>query len=194
MVLLFDGEDASSTRDYRTAVVLITIVMSAAIAALPQRVWRALTDPSECIAWDENRLSALDAMDRYPEPGEWVRWHYRMGSVPIVMKEQPIEVVPGRKLHSKVTLGSLHFDQTFTLNVEHDPAMAGGSAFEGDATDIGGSAMAGGSAKTLLGMKVVASNSAPVLGAVIDRFEVRRLTSDRVDATLRSITKWCESD
>ena len=99
-----------------------------------------------------------------------------MGSVPIVMREQPIEVVAGRKLHSKVTLGSLHFDQTFTLNLEHDPANVG------DGT------------KTLLGMKVVASNSAPVLGAVIDRFEVRRLTVDRVDATLRAITKWCESD
>jgi hypothetical protein len=150
--------------------------MSAAIAAEPQRVWRSLTDSSECIAWDENRLSALDPTEQYPAPGETVRWHYRMGSVPIVMKEQPLEVVVGRKLHSKVTLGSLHFDQTFTLNLEHDPDREA----EG--------------AKTLLGMKVVASNSAPVLGAVIDRFEVRRLTVDRVDATLRAITKWCESD
>lgn len=150
--------------------------MSAAIAAEPQRVWRALTDSSECIAWDENRLTALDATDRYPAPGETIRWHYRMGSVPIIMREQPIEVVVGRKLHSKVTLGSLHFDQTFTLNLEHDPDS------EADG------------AKTLLGMKVVASNSAPILGAVIDRFEVRRLTVDRVDASLRAITKWCESD
>ncbi|MBW2292108.1 MAG: SRPBCC family protein [Deltaproteobacteria bacterium] len=154
---------------------MITIVMSAAIAAEPQRVWRALTDPSECIAWDEKRLSVLDSTDAYPDPGETVRWHYRMGSVPIVMREQPIEVVAGRKLHSKVTLGSLHFDQIFTLNLEHDPASPDDTA------------------KTLLGMKVVASNSAPVLGAVIDRFEVRRLTIDRVDATLRAITKWCES-
>ena len=171
--MLFNAEDASSKCDYRTTVSLITIVMSAAIAAEPQRVWRALTDPSECIAWDENRLSALDSTDAagdgYPEPGEAVRWHYRLGSVPIVMREQPIEVVVGRKLHSKVTLGSLHFDQTFTLNLEHDPA-----------TDTDG-------VKTLLGMKAVASNSAPVLGAVIDRFEVRRITVDRVDATLRGV-------
>ena len=148
--------------------------MSAAIAAEPQRVWRALTDPSECISWDENRISALDATKSYPVPEETFRWHYRMGSVPIVMREQPLEVVTGRKLHSKVTLGSLHFDQTFTLNIEQDP----------DSENEG--------AKTLLGMKVVASNSAPILGAMIDRFEVRRLTVDRVDATLRAITKWCE--
>jgi len=151
--------------------------MSAAIAALPQRVWRALTDPSECIAWDENRLTVLDSgPGGYPEPGQTMRWHYRLGSVPIVMREEPIEVVPGRKLHSKVTLGSLHFDQTFTLNLEHDPAN------EADGV------------KTLLGMKVVASNSAPVLGAVVDRCEIRRITVDRVDATLRAITKWCENN
>jgi carbon monoxide dehydrogenase subunit G len=155
---------------------LITIVMSSAISAPPQRVWRALTDPAECIAWDENRLSALDSMDAYPKPGETMRWRYRMGSIPIVMKERPIEVLIGRKFHSKVSLGTIRFDQTFTLALEHDPA-------EGE-----------GGAKTLLGMKVVASNSAPVLGAVVDRFEVRRITVDRVDATLRAITKWCENN
>lgn len=154
---------------------MITIVMSSAISAEPRRVWRALTDPTECIAWDEHRLAALDPTDGYPKPGETIRWRYQMGSIPIVMKEQPIEVVPGRKLRSKVTLGTIRFDQTFTLALEQDPAEA----------ECG--------AKTLLGMKVVASNSAPVVGSVIDRFEVRRITVDRVDATLRAITKWCES-
>lgn len=149
--------------------------MSSAVAADPQRVWSALTVPSECLAWDENLLSALDPMDTYPAPGRTYRWRYRMGSVPIIMKDQPVEVVPGRKLHSKVTLGSLQFDQTFTLALEHD---------EPSDTDSG---------KTLLGMKVIASNSAAVLGTTIDRFEIRRITVDRVDATLRAITKWCEN-
>jgi uncharacterized protein YndB with AHSA1/START domain len=154
---------------------LITIVMSSVIAADAQRVWRALTDPSECIGWDENRLSKIDPSDGYPKAGETVRWRYRLGSVPIVMRDQPIEVIPGRKLHSEVALGSLRFKQTFTLALEQDPANQGGGT------------------KTLLGMRVVAANSAPVLGAVVDRFEVRRITIDRVDRTLRAITKWCES-
>jgi len=157
---------------------LITIVMSSAISAEPERVWHALTDPAECIAWDEPRLSALDPTDAYPKTGETIRWRYQMGSIPIVMKEEPIEVVPGRKLRLKVALGTIRFDQTFTLALEQDPAEA--------ERECG--------AKTLLGMKVVASNSAPVLGTVIDRFEIRRITVDRVDATLRAITKWCESD
>lgn len=148
--------------------------MSSAIAASPQRIWSALTNPDELTAWDENLLSAIDSVDAYPKPGEVVRWRYRMGSVPIVMRDKPIEVVPGRKLQSKITLGSLELEQTYTLAVEQDPEAK---------ADV---------VKTVLGMKVIASNSAPVLGAVIDRFEVRRMASDRVDATLRAITKWCE--
>lgn len=149
--------------------------MSSAISATPKRVWRALTDPTECVAWDERRLSAIDSTATYPTPGETMRWRYKMGSVPIVMKEQPIEVIPGRKFQLKVAIGTIRFDQTFTLALEQDPADS----------EFG--------AKTMLGMKVVASNSAPVLGAVVDRFEVRRIAVDRVDATLRAITKWCEN-
>jgi hypothetical protein len=150
--------------------------MSSVIDAHPERVWRALTDASECIAWDEKLLSALDPIDAYPKAGETVRWHYKMGSVPIIMRDETIEVLPGRKLHSAVSLGTLHFDQTYTLAIEHDPVQKSDAA------------------KTILGMKIIASNSAPVLGAVVDRFEVRRMTVDRVDSTLRAITKWCEID
>ncbi len=166
-------------RAYRTTVSLITIVMSSAIAVHPRRVWRALTDTSECIAWDENRLSALDATDVYPVVGETMRWRYRLGSVPIVMRDQPIDVVPGIKIQSKVTLGSLRFNQTFSLALEHASTDTSSDENEG--------------VKTLLGMKVIASNSTPVLGAVIDRFEVRRITIDHVDGTLRAITQWCEN-
>ncbi|MDP6980780.1 MAG: SRPBCC domain-containing protein [Myxococcota bacterium] len=172
-VLRFEVEDASSLHHARTTGPLITIVMSSAVAAPPQRLWRALTVPEELLAWDEHRLSAVDPTDAYPKEGETVRWRYRLGSVPIVMRDKPLDVVPGRKLRSKVALGSLVFDQTFTLAVEQN---------QGD--DV----------TTLLGMKVAASNSAAVMGTVIDRFEVRRMTADHVDSTLRAITKHCEGD
>ena len=147
--------------------------MSSAIAAAPQRVWRAITDPEAILAWDEHRLSAVDSTDGYPKANELVRWRYQLGSVPIVMRDRPLDIAPGRKLHSKVTIGPIVYDQTFTLAVE---------AHEGDET------------MTILGMKLIASNSAAVIGAVIDRFEVRRMTTDRVDTTLRAITKYCEGD
>ncbi len=52
---------------------LITIAMSPAVTAAPKRVLRALTVPSECLAWDK---------------------HIR---------------------YARLNLGSLHFDQTYTL-------------------------------------------------------------------------------
>ena len=150
--------------------------MSSAIAAAPRRVWRALTTSSECLSWHENLLSAIDATDTFPTVGETVRWRYRLGSVPIVMRVEPIEVERKRRLRSKVNLGPLKFDQTFTLAVERDPDADWSSA------------------KTVLGMKMIASNSAPLLGSILDRFEIRRITAYQMDVTLRAITKWCEDD
>lgn len=150
--------------------------MSATIAAHPRRVWRALTSPDECITWDEQCLGLVPTDRCYPEVGQLTRWRYKLGNVPLIMQERPIEVSPPRKLHSSVNLGSLRFDQTYTLALEHAPSI------EGDPP------------KTILGMRIVASNAVPFLGGVVDRFEVRRIAVDRVDANLRAITKWCENN
>jgi uncharacterized protein YndB with AHSA1/START domain len=155
---------------------LITIAMSATIAADPRRVWRALTSPEECVTWDDRCLGFVRTDVCYPEIGELTRWRYKLGNVPVVMQERPVEVAPPRKLQSNIHLGSLRFEQTYTLALEHNPS---------DAADA---------PKTRLGMRIVASNAVPVLGAVVDRFEVRRLTIDRVDSNLRAVTKWCENN
>jgi hypothetical protein len=31
-----------------------------------------------------------------------------------------------------------------------------------------------------------------VIGSIVDRFEVRRLATERIDTNLRSISQWCE--
>jgi len=40
-------------------------------------------------------------------------------------------------------------------------------------------------------MRVVASNSIPIVGGEIDRFDVREMATNHVDLTLRSVQKWC---
>ena len=52
----------------------------------------------------------------------------------------------------------------------------------------------GSQARTRLAMKIVASNSAHVVGAVVDRFEMRYIAVERIDATLRGVQKWCENN
>jgi uncharacterized protein YndB with AHSA1/START domain len=150
---------------------LITIAMATVIGADHLRVWRALTDPTELMTWDERILAPVDPPDRYPFKGQHVRWRYRLGSVQLVMHDRPLEVSAPERLRSVIRLGSMSYEQTFTLKSED-----------------------GAPHRTRLGMRVVASNSIPVVGDVVDRFAVRRMAAEHIDETLRSIQSFCEND
>jgi len=149
---------------------VITISMSTVISAEPSRVWRALTTPDELVAWDERILAPVRPLTGYPKQGEDVQWRYRIGHVQLVMHDRPLEVLSPDRLKRTIRVGTLRYEQTFTLMRERiDPPL------------------------TRLSMKSVASNSVPVLGGdVVDRFEVRRMTTEHVDETLRSVREWCE--
>ena len=69
-----------------------------------------------------------------------------------------------------MSLGLFRFDETFQLTSE-----------PGDGQ------------RTRLALKLVASNSVPVVGGALDRFAVRRLAAEFVDAKLRAVQKWCEA-
>jgi uncharacterized protein YndB with AHSA1/START domain len=149
---------------------VITTAMSTVIGAERARVWRALTEPAEVLRWDERVIALEDPATEYPRVGRSVRWRYRLGSIPVVLHEQPLEVVPDSKLRSTVALGLFRFDETFQLSSE-----------PGDAE------------RTRLMLKLVASNSVPVVGGALDRFAVRRIANDFIDAKLRAVQKWCEA-
>jgi uncharacterized protein YndB with AHSA1/START domain len=142
--------------------------MSVVIDASRERVWRALTEPSELVAWDERILAPIDTPGGYPFAGQHVRWRYRLGSVQVVLHERPTEIARLERLTSSLNVGSLRFEQTYTLSAESlDPP------------------------RTRLGMKLVTTSSVPVVGDVVDRFSVRKLAAERIDVTLRSIQDWC---
>ena len=148
---------------------LITLAMSVRIDAHRERVWRALTVPSELVSWNEQLLSAIDKPDAYPSVGHALRWSYLLGSVQVVMHERPIEIVPPERLCTTLRVGSLRFEQTFTLRCE--------------ASEL---------PRTRLGMKLVTANSVPVVDDVLDRFDVRKLAADSIDRSLRSVQRWCQ--
>ncbi len=148
---------------------MITIAMSTVIGAEPDRVWRALTDPSELSSWDERIIAPVDRPQSYPISGQHVRWRYRLGSVQLVMHDRPREIVPMKRLQSHISIGSLRYEQTFTLTPEGTDAP-----------------------RTRLSLKLVASNSVPLVGDIVDRHDVRRMSVAHIDESLRSIQKWCE--
>jgi hypothetical protein len=148
---------------------VITLAMSAVINADRGRVWRALTVPSELIRWDGRLVALIDSDTDYPRVGQQVRWRYRLTAIPIILHERPLEVKPIVRFRSELALGPFCFDETYTLGVERG---------EPD--------------RTRLALRLVAPKSVPVVGGVLDRFAVRRVAADFVDARLRSVRKWCE--
>jgi len=149
---------------------VITSTMSTLITAERDRVWRALTTPSELIRWDEQIIELLDPVPDYPQLGQQVRWRCRIGSIPIVVHQTIQEVQPGERLQSAISRGVLCFDETYTL------------AQELALPD-----------RTRLSLKIVASNSMPVVDGMMDRFAIRRLSAELIDSRLRAIQKWCEN-
>jgi hypothetical protein len=147
---------------------VITTAMSAVIEAEPRCVWRALTEPDELCAWDEDLLAPVDPPSGYPCVQSPQRWRYRLRGVQMILRERPLDVAPERRLQSALLLGGMKLEQTYSLVPE-------------------------GELRTRVSIRITARNSIPVLGATIDRFEVRQLVTERVDRLLRALQKWCEA-
>lgn len=147
--------------------------MSAVIDADRDRVWRALSEPHEVVRWDERTLAFVDDGSRYPVTGERVRWRYKVGTVPSLLAETPIEISEQELLVSQLAAGSLRMRRSYRLIEEPEDASS--------------------AARTRVAMKLSAENSVPVMGAVIDRFKVREMAIELIDDSLRALRKYCEA-
>lgn len=164
---------------------MITVALSATICAPRERVWRAVTDPAERAAWDERILGEVslsrgtlkaEASVR-SRPGKQsslrkTRWRFRLGNVPLVMQDEIIRADRHDRLLSRISIGSMHFDQTLTLHTEDDETGP----------------------RTRLGMKIVSRNKITVIGEVVTQINVQKLVIEYVDSTLRQVQKHCEAD
>lgn len=144
--------------------------MSTVVGAPRQCVWRALSVPEERVGWDERLLAPIDGIEDYPRAGRLARWRYRLGTVPVVMEDHPLEVVPGERLRSQLGFGHLRMDEIWTLGDEN-----------------------GAGERTRLALRLVASNAVPLVGGLLDRFSVREVAAEIADSRVRQIQKWCET-
>lgn len=149
---------------------MITSALTVAISADPQRVWQALTDPGEIVRWDESRTGLIDPSPPYPE-GK-VRWRSKLGKVTVVLNEESIEVSPPRRLALRCRSGSLRYEQLYQLQ----PVRPSDEQKHCTNTSL----------------KISSDNRVSLVGAELDRFEVRRLMIGRIDSTLRALQIWCE--
>ncbi len=163
---------------------MITVALSATIGAPHDRVWRALVDPNEREIWDDRILGTV-ALSRTGKRSEargraqgrkpairTTRWRFKLGGVPLVLQDEILRADRHDRIVSRITIGSMHFDQTLTFHTEDDETGP----------------------RTRVGLKVIATNSIAVIGEVVPRLDVQKLVIEYVDATLRQVQKHCESD
>ena len=74
---------------------MIEFTETVQIGTSVERVWRALTVPAEVVQWDSGIVEPIDAPPDYPQPGQHVRWRYRLGPVPLILHDRPTEVLRG---------------------------------------------------------------------------------------------------
>lgn len=161
------------------------MALTATIDATGECVWRALLDPALRPRWDDRILGeirlplrsdrVLHGVRRAPTTrhGDALRracWRFRLAGIPLVMVEEIHRIEGHDRLLGRISIGSMHFDQTITLHAEHDRSGP----------------------RTRLGMKLVASNSIAVIGELVPRLEVQRIVIEYVDTTLRQVRKYCE--
>ena len=165
---------------------LITVALSATIGAPIDRVWRALTDPSERVVWDERILGQVSlshgsrrsakrrsvATQADSALSKRTEWRFRLGGVPVVMQDTVHEIVRNERLVSRISIGSMRFDQTLTLCREDDESGP----------------------RTRLGMKLVTRSQIAVIGEVVQRLDVQKIVIEFVGTTLRQVQKYCEAD
>jgi hypothetical protein len=101
---------------------MYTIDLTTHIAASPDRVWRALTNPDAVARWDTTVIAPLDAPPDYPQPGQHVRWRCR--NTTELLHDHPQHVEPERRLHSHLTFGRQRLDETYTLEAASNEPRA----------------------------------------------------------------------
>jgi hypothetical protein len=139
------------------------------IAASVERVWRALTAPSEVVQWDSGVTEPIDAPTDYPRPGQHVRWRYRLGPIPLILHDRPSEVEPDSVLRSSIGLGPFAFDETYQLR-SPEPLV------------------------TLLSAKLRVWSTVPLIGSLLERAAGAPLARATVQSSLQAIKRHCELD
>ena len=147
---------------------VISIALSTAIGASREVVWRALTEPSEVIRWDERIQESLGPIEEYPSVGACARWRYRLGNVPVVLEERPTLVDAPERLDVDIYLGLFRFSVYYGIGREEPD-------------------------RCKLLVKLATEHSVPVVGGALDRFDVRRSAAEFLDVRLRALQKWCKN-
>ena len=148
---------------------LITLAMSAIVGASRASIWRALSEPDQMLHWRPSVTAVLPPAPVELVPGQVLRLRCVLAAVPIVLEQHPLEVSREERLHSELRFGLFRCNETFTLAAA-DPD--GGH--------------------TRVGLRITTPSETPLVGESLDRFAVRRFTTELASNSLAALRDWCE--
>jgi hypothetical protein len=146
---------------------VITVGLSAEVAATRARVWSALADPGELATWRPG-LRAVEDTPTWPLAGATLFSLVRVHGLPLVVRETAVEAIAAERLHARLRVGLFHCDATFSLSV-----LAG--------------------EHTRVALKLEVANELPVVGGTLDRFSVRRIATELAATRLAALREACEA-
>lgn len=89
------------------------VIVTVRIAAPPDRVWRALTVPSEVQVWDG--VTPVDVPGDYPTPGHHARWSSKVGPVRLTLHDRVRAVDPVSRFASSIAVGFVRVEEEYRL-------------------------------------------------------------------------------
>jgi hypothetical protein len=148
---------------------LITLAMSAVVAAPRAFIWNALSNPEQALHWRPGVTGILSPAPGELAPGRMLRLRCVLEAVPVVFEELALEVLREEKLRSELRFGLFRCEETFTLAAA-DPD--GGH--------------------TRVGLRITTPSETPLVGESLDRFAVRRFATELASNSLAALRDWCE--
>ena len=143
-------------------------MMGEGIEAERERIWAAISDPSEVARWRPGVEGIGSPGASFPTEGRRFEWLCRLNDIPIKLIETPIRVVDGARIESEIRFGLFRFLQTLSIS------------------------------KTSSGYRVLIQIETPnrmsLVGGTLDRFAVRRFATELAATYLQAIRDWCERD
>jgi hypothetical protein len=145
---------------------LITVGLSAEVAAARARVWKALADPEELARWRPG-LRAVPGPGPWPCEGATLLSRARIHGLPLEVSETAVEAAAGERLHVRLRVGLFRCEATFSL-----ASLA--------------------AERTRVGLQLQVANELPLVGGTLDRFSVRRIATELAAARLAALREACE--
>jgi uncharacterized protein YndB with AHSA1/START domain len=89
------------------------VTVTTQISASADRVWRALTVPSEVQRWDG--VIPSDVAENYPTAGQDARWSTKAGPLRLTLHDRIRVVDPPRRFASSISVGFVHVEEEYRL-------------------------------------------------------------------------------